>query len=177
MNWIPLKSDQLYNWSEKHAKQTYTLSAAKTKNAHAELARLDRCTPGFPHRALQALWQAWLQLRPRPRPWPQVLPFCQQTGTKARDGLCIARLFAKSQRASGEFSQNKINSGGALRDQSRTPAAQGETLVRAPPCSLRGQCDCDASSQCRRNCHYLCQYARRGTEKQSELINGQGGES
>jgi hypothetical protein len=64
-----------------------------------------------------------------------------------------------------------------LRDQSRTPAAQGEALVRAPPCSLRGQHDGNVSSQCRRDCHSLCQYARRRTEKRSGPIGGQGGES
>ena len=177
MNWIPLISDQFYNWSDKYAKQTYLHSSTKTKNASAAHARLDCCSAGLPHRTLQALWKTWVQLCQRPRPWSQVLPFGQQTGQKARDGLCSPRLFGKSKRASREFSQNKINSGGALRDQSRTPAAQGEALVRAPPCSLRGQCDGNVSIQCRRDCHSLCQYARRGTEKQSGSIGGQGGES
>ena len=136
MNRIRIISDQSYNWSDEHARQIYNYPAAKAENAHAEPARLDRRTAWLRHRALQALWETWLQLRPEPRPWPQVLPFGQQTGTKARDGLCPERLFGKDKRASGQFPQNKINHGGALRDQSRTPAAQGEALVRAPPCSL-----------------------------------------
>lgn len=154
-----LNPDQSYNWSDKYARQTYNHSPAKTKNAHAEPARLDRRTAWLPHRALQALWKIWVQLRPGPWPWPQVLPFGQQTGTKARDGLRSKRLFGKNKRASGQFPQYKINSGGALRDQSRTPAAQGEALVRAPPCSLRGQLDANVSIQCRRDRHSLCQYA------------------
>ena len=177
MNRIPLISDQFNNWSDKHARQIYQYSPAKTKNASAAPARLDSCTARLPHRALQTLWKAWVQLCPGPWPWPQVLPFGQQTGQKARDGLCSPRLFGKSKRASREFSQNKINSGGALRDQSRTPAAQGEALVRAPPCSLRGQRDGNVSSQCGRDRHSLCQYARRGAEKRSGPIGGQGGES
>jgi len=177
VNGIPLISDQFYNWSDKHARQTYIHSPAKTKNAPAEPARLDRRAARLPHRALQAVRKAWMQLRPGPRPWPQVLPFGQQTGTTARDGLCSATLFGKSTRASGQFSQDKINPGGALRDQSRTPAAQGEALVRAPPCSLRGQRDGNVSSQCRRNRHSLCQYARRGAEKHSVRIGSQGGKS
>jgi hypothetical protein len=177
VNGIPLRSDQFYNWSEKYDRQTYQHSPAKTKNAPAEPARLGRRTAGLPHRALQTLWKAWMQLRPGPRPWPQVLSFGQQTGTKARDGLCSATLFGKSARASGQFPQDKINPGGALRDQSRTPSAQGEALVRAPPCNLRGQRDGNVSSQCRRNRHSLCQYARRGAEKYSVHISSQGGKS
>ena len=177
MNWIPLESDQSYNWSDQHVRQTFQNSPAKTKSAHGEPARFDSHTAGLPHRALQALWQARVQLRPRPRPWPQVLPFCQQTGSNARDGLCSARLFGKSARASGQLPQDKSDLGRPLRDQSRAPVAQGEALVRAPPCSLRGQRDCNASSQCRTDRHCLCQYARRGTEKQSGPIDGQGGES
>jgi hypothetical protein len=177
MKGIPLSSDQFYNWSGKHARQIYQHSPAKTKNAPAEPARLDRRTAGLPHRALQAMWKAWMQLRPRPGAWPQVLPFGQQTRTKARDGLCSETLFGKSARASGQFPQDKINPGRALRDQSRTPAAQGEALVRAPPCSLRGQRDDNVSSQCRTDRHSLCQYARRSAEKHSEHIGSQGGKS
>ena len=177
MNGSPLISDQSYNWSDKHARQIYQYSPAKTKNASPAPARLDRCPARLPHRALQALWKTWVQLCPRPWPWPQILPFGQQTGTEAPDGLYSARLFGKSAKASGQFPQDKINPGRALRDQSRTPAAQGEALVRAPPCSLRGQHDGNVSSQCRRDCHSLCQYARRRTEKRSGPIGGQGGES
>ena len=177
MNGSPLISDQSYNWSDKHARQIYQYSPAKTKNASPAPARLDRCPARLPHRALQALWKTWVQLCPRPWPWPQILPFGQQTGTEAPDGLCSERLLGKSAKASGQFPQDKINPGRALRDQSRTPAAQGEALVRAPPCSLRGQHDGNVSSQCRRDCHSLCQYARRRTEKRSGPIGGQGGES
>jgi len=177
VNGSPLISDQSYNWSDKHARQIYQYSPAKTKNASPAPARLDRCPARLPHRALQALWKTWVQLCPRPWPWPQILPFGQQTGTEAPDGLCSARLLGKSAKASGQFPQDKINPGRALRDQSRTPAAQGEALVRAPPCSLRGQHDGNVSSQCRRDCHSLCQYARRRTEKRSGPIGGQGGES
>ena len=177
MNWIPLISDQFNNWSDKHARQIYQYSPAKTKNAPAAHARLDCCSAGLPHRTLQALWKTWVQLCQRPRPWSQVLPFGQQTGTEAPDGLYSARLFGKSAKASGQFPQDKISPGRALRDQSRTPAAQGEALVRAPPCSLRGQCDGNVSIQCRRDFHSLCQYARRGAEKRSGPIVGQGGES
>jgi len=177
VNGSPLISDQSYNWSDKHARQIYQYSPAKTKNASPAPARLDRCPARLPHRALQALWKTWVQLCPRPWPWPQILPFGQQTGTEAPDGLCSERLLGKSAKASGQFPQDKINPGKALRDQSRTPAAQGEALVRAPPCSLRGQHDGNVSSQCRKDCHSLCQYARRRTEKRSGPIGGQGGES
>jgi len=177
VNGSPLISDQSYNWSDKHARQIYQYSPAKTKNASPAPARLDRCPARLPHRALQALWKTWVQLCPRSWPWPQILPFGQQTGTEAPDGLCSERLLGKSAKASGQFPQDKINPGRALRDQSRTPASQGEALVRAPPCSLRGQHDGNVSSQCRRDCHSLCQYARRRTEKRSGPIGGQGGES
>lgn len=178
MKRVSIESDQFYNWSDnRHAGKIYQHIEAKTKSAPAESARLDRRTEGFPHRALQALRQIWMQLLPGPGARPQILSVGQQTGTKARDGLCSARLFGKSERASGQFPQNKINSGGALRDQPRTPAAEGETLDRAPPSSLRGQHDANVSSQCRRDRHSFCQYARRGTEKHSDPIGNQGGKS
>jgi hypothetical protein len=177
VNSIPLQSDQSYNWSDQHAGQTHQLSPSKTTSAHPEPARFDCRPPGLPHRALQAVWKARVPVRTGPRTRPQVLPLRQQTGPEARDGLCSPRVSGKCERASGQFPQDQINPGGALRDQSRTPAAQGEALVRAPPCSLRGQHDSSVPSQCRRDCHSLCQYARRGAEKQSGPIGGQGGES
>jgi len=177
VNRILLESDQFYDWSDQHEREIYQHVEAKAKNAPAKPARLDRRTAGFPHRALQALRQVWMQLLPGPGPRPQILSVGQQTEAAARDGLRSARLFRKSERAFGQFPQDKINPGRALRDQSRTPAAKGETLARAPPCSLRGQHDANVSSQYRRDRHSLCQYARRGTEKHSDPIGSRGGKS
>jgi hypothetical protein len=174
---IALVSDQSYNWSDQYATKIYCHSPAKTKKAPAKPARLGCRAPGLPHRTLQALWKTRVQLRPGPWPWPQVLPLGQQAGTEARDGLCPARLFGKSQRASGQFPQDKNDLGGALRDQSRAPAAQGEAVVRAPACSLRGQCDGNISGRCRTDLHSLRQHARRGAEKRRWPFVGQGGES
>jgi hypothetical protein len=177
VNKILLESDQFYNWSDQHERQIYQHVEAKTKNAPAKPARLDRRTAGFPHRALQALRQVWMQLLPGSGPRPQILSVRQQAETETRNGLCSARLFGKSERASGQLPQDKINPGRALRDQPRTPAPEGETLARSPPCSLRGQRDANVSSRCRRDGHSLCQYARRGAEKHTNPIGNQGGKS
>jgi hypothetical protein len=64
-----------------------------------------------------------------------------------------------------------------LRDKSRAPAAQGEAIVLASPCSLRGQYDGNISGRCRKDLHSLRQHARRGAEKRRWPFVGQGGES
>ena len=79
MNRRGLQADQLYTWSDTHASQTASTLfcrrfASTTPTASASVTPARPSVAGFPHRALQTLRQAGMQMRPRPRSWPQVLP-------------------------------------------------------------------------------------------------------
>src|ERR1039457_37019 len=85
-----VESDQLYTWSDKNGKpaccrleKTPSSPPAPTAPAQGDPARLA-------DRTLQTLWQARVQMRRRPRPWPQILPFGEPPGLAATNGLCAA---------------------------------------------------------------------------------------
>ena len=61
-----LRSDQLLAWSDENIETDYRRLAKAPPSAPAPIAPTPRCPPWFPHRALQALWQARLQMRRRP---------------------------------------------------------------------------------------------------------------
>src|SRR5712692_4034254 len=86
-----LESDQLYTWSDKNGKpaccrleKTPSSPPTPTATAQGDLAWLA-------DRALQALWQAGVQMRRRPRPWPQILPFGEPPGLAA----CSSPIWSK----------------------------------------------------------------------------------
>ena len=80
MNLLGLQADQLYTWSDNyapHIAQTGFVCFAKAKAAAVTPVAATRSSAArFTHRALQAVWQAGMQMRPRSRSWPQVLPLC-----------------------------------------------------------------------------------------------------
>src|ERR1700729_2076034 len=90
MYFPPVRSDQLYTWSDKnekraccHPEKTPSSSLAPTAPAQGDPARLA-------DRALQTLWQARMQVRRWSGPRTQVLPFGELSGLAAADGLCAA---------------------------------------------------------------------------------------
>ena len=85
-----LLSDQFYTWSDEHTERTRCRTAktpqcscASTAPAHIDPARL-------PHRAIQTMWQARMQMRRRPRTWPQILSVGELSGPAAANGLRAA---------------------------------------------------------------------------------------
>jgi hypothetical protein len=68
-----LASDQCYAWSDENTEADYRRLAKAPPSAPAPIAPAQSRPPWFPHRALQALRQARMQMRPRPRSWPQIL--------------------------------------------------------------------------------------------------------
>jgi len=128
-----VKSDQFIKWSDFYEKQTYQYSSAKTKNTFEQTSKAGSHFERLFNRALQALWQAWMQMCSRPWPWPKVLFIRKQAGQQATDGLRPTRFKGKGGRIPDKFSQDKAHFRGALRHQPRAFASQAKVLARPPP--------------------------------------------
>jgi hypothetical protein len=116
-------SDQLYTWSDTHAKpiccrlkKTASSSSTPAPAAPGHSARL-------PHRALQTLWQAGMQMCRRSWPWAQVLSFSELSGVAAANGICAARLLRADHRVRCQLSPGSRTPRGDLRDQPRASTA------------------------------------------------------
>src|SRR6266478_1191513 len=127
-----LQADQLYTWSDTHAShitQTALVRFAKAAAAAvAPIASARAFASWLAHRALQTLRQAGMQMRPRSRSWPQVLPLRELFRPKAANGLCAPGVSRSDHRISGPSPSSPRNLGGNLRDQSRTAASPRGTL-------------------------------------------------
>jgi hypothetical protein len=128
MCFLPVKSDQLYTWSDINGKpagcyleKTSPSASAPVAPAQGDLARLA-------DRALQTLRQARVQMRRRSGPWPQVLPFGEPPGLTATNGLCAARVSRPDCRIRRQLSPGPRDLRSDLRDQPRTDAPPGGTL-------------------------------------------------
>src|SRR5579864_2146705 len=98
MYFPPVESDQLYTWSDNNEKDRACCELEKTPSSPpAPAASAPGDSARLADRALQTLWQARVQMRRRPRPWTQVLPFGELPGPAATNGLCAAR-FSRSDR-------------------------------------------------------------------------------
>src|SRR6202045_1914812 len=94
----PVKSDQLYTWSDGNGKPTGCHLEKTSPNASAPVAPAQGDLARLADRALQTLRQARVQMRRRPRPWTQVLPFGELSGLTAADGLCVAGVSRSDRR-------------------------------------------------------------------------------
>jgi hypothetical protein len=156
-----LGSDQLLAWSDENIETDHSRLAKAPPSAPAPITPAQSCPPWFPHRALQALWQARMQMRRRPRSWPQVLPVGELSRPAPTNGLRPARVLRAGERVSGQLPPRPPDLRGDLRDQPRAPTPSREALkdrhersAVIPPCT-------DRSSVWRRTARqYACQLAR-----------------
>lgn len=173
MNRPVLQADQLYTWSDTHASQTASTlfcrrfaSTSPTASTPVTPARLS--VAGFPHRALQTLRQAGMQMRPRPRSWPQVLPLSQSLWPTTANGLHPPGLSKPGQRGSRQLPPSPRDLRRGLRHQSRTamPPRGALSHFHEPCCclvlrSLRSQTRRPTPGQ------YALRLARRRTHGRS----------
>ncbi len=117
-----LLSDQCYTWSDEHTEtircrtsKTPQRSCASTAPARVDSARL-------PHRALQTMWKAGLQVRRRARTWPQVLSVSELSRPATANGLRAAGGLCANDGVSRQLSPKPRDSGNDLRDQPRVAA-------------------------------------------------------
>src|ERR1017187_5904954 len=66
-----LQSDQLYTWSDTNAERTRGRIAKTPQRPPAPIAPAQSHSPRLPHRALQTMWQARMQMRRRSRSCPK----------------------------------------------------------------------------------------------------------
>jgi hypothetical protein len=126
-------SDQLNTWSDSYESKINFSASAKKKNADKKIASSRSHFTGIFNRALQALWQARMQVYPNAGTWSEILSIGQQTQTETGNGLHPFGLPSASSRIYRKFSSNKNDSGRALRNQPRADKAAGKTLARPPP--------------------------------------------
>src|SRR6266852_1120848 len=125
----PVESDQLYTWSDKNEEERACCHLEKTpSNSHAPVASAQGDPARLTDRALQTLRQARVQMRRRPRPWTQVLPFGELSGLAAADGLCVAGVSRSDRRVRRQLPPGPRDLRSDLRDQPRTAAPPGGAL-------------------------------------------------
>ena len=123
-----LLSDQLLRWSDKNTEADHGRLAQTPSSAPAPTAPAQSCPPRFPHRTLQTLWQARMQMRRRPRSWPQVLPVGELSRPAPANGLRPARVLRAGERVPGQLPPRPPDFGGDLRDQPRASPPPREAL-------------------------------------------------
>lgn len=145
-------ADQLYTCTDNYvfpaAQTDFCCSAPAPTPAAAAGAAARSSAPWVPHRALQALRQAGLQMRSRPRSWPQVLSFPQSISPAAANGLHSPGLLPPDQRISGQLSATPGALGRDLRHQSRAViTARCILRSRHEPCPFRNVCSLQCGSR------------------------------
>src|SRR6266852_2402179 len=123
-----VESDQLYTWSEKNGKPACCRLEKTPSSPPTPTATAQGDPAWLADRALQALWQAGVQMRRRPRPWPQILPFGEPPGLAATNGLCAARVSRSDYRVHCQLPPGARDLRSDLRDQPRTAAPPGGAL-------------------------------------------------
>src|SRR5579864_3678742 len=119
MNFCRVFSDQLFTWSDKDDRKTAFRVAPTPSSAPAPIAALGRHPPRFPDRALQTVWQARLQVRPKPWTRPQMLPVGKLSRYASPDGLRAAGVSRRSQEVPPQLPASSRDLGRNLQDQSR----------------------------------------------------------
>src|SRR5690348_1945819 len=102
MKCVILLSDQLLTWSDEDTPADHDRLAKAPPSAPAPTASAQSCPSRFPHRALQALRQARMQVRRRPRSWAQVLSVGELSRPASPNGVRPARVLRAGERV---FSQ------------------------------------------------------------------------
>ena len=168
-----VQSDQLYNWSDIHGTRHNESSPAKTKNTPSQASSFADHSARFADRAIQALWQARMQMCGGARPWPQVLSVHQPAREEARDGLHPCGIPGKGENLFGELPQGERDSRRTLLHQPRAFAPQ-VTFLGGPYGNLRSQRERVVFYQCRGDSPYLCQHVgTRDTIRCSFIYGGE----
>src|SRR5215469_2656792 len=125
-----LVSDHFLTWSDESIEADHSRLAKAPPSAPAPMAPAPSCPSWFPPGALQTLWQARLQMRPRPRSWPQVLSLGELSRSAPANGLRPARVLRAGERVPGQLPPRSPDLGGDLRDQPRASAPRGAVRDR-----------------------------------------------
>ena len=129
MNKNTIRSDQLYNWSDKEPFR-FPCRADPATSGPGQAAATARTlySARFVDRTLQALWQTGLQVCQGSRARPQVLSIGQPTRRPAPDGLCSAGVLSTGLRVPPQLPASASTAGADLQPQSRVVTAPDEVL-------------------------------------------------
>jgi hypothetical protein len=122
MTGLGAQSDQLYTWSDNHAGRILCDASAAARIAATGTPAFRRGAQGLAHRTLQALREAWLQMRPGAGAWPQILSFGKPFERAAVDGICTPGQLRAGCGMSWQLPPHPPNSRRTLRHQPRTLA-------------------------------------------------------
>jgi hypothetical protein len=123
MKYAQLLSDHVYDWSDRSFRKILGRVAQAAAIVAAKTSTVGCGAAGLADRALQALWQAGLQMCGGPRPWPEVLPVGEFSRRAAADGLRAPRRRGGDPHAGRQFPRDTRGARGGLRDQSRAVTA------------------------------------------------------
>lgn len=121
-SYVPL-SDQLITWSDILAATIFGCAAQASRGAAAAATSAARRAARLPHRTLQTLRQARLQVHGRPRARPEVLPVSELSEAATGDGLRPAGVGGSDSHKPQSLSAGPGDPRADLRDQPRTTAA------------------------------------------------------
>src|SRR5713101_6110730 len=172
--YFPLvESDQLYTWSDINEEKRACYRLEKTPSSPRAPTTPTQGDPAWlADRALQTLWQARVQMRRRPRPWPQVLSVGEPPGLASANGLCAAGISRSDRRVRRQLSPRPRDLRGDLRDQPRVTAPPGGALNRRhEPSAFRPSC----ANRCRIGRCASRQYGRSLARRQPRLFAKHGG--
>lgn len=128
MSSLSALSDQLFTWSVWHARQTTCNPTSPPQDPAASTPVLRACSAWLPHRALQTLRQARVQVCRRPGPWTQALSVGQPFRRASADGLRSAGPSRTGGRVSLQLPTHSRHPRRVVRHQLRTAAPARDLL-------------------------------------------------
>ena len=129
MRMTAILSDQFYNWSEEKYEEASKLCSSQASQGASAPIAFSRGNPSrLAYRALQAVWQARLQVCRRTRARSEVLSLGNATSRPASDGLRSAGLRRAGDRVSAAPSIGPPDSRKDLRDQPRITTPKGRAV-------------------------------------------------
>jgi hypothetical protein len=173
MYFTPVQSDQLYTWSEQIEDQAHRRLEKTPSSSFAPTAPTQSNPARLVDRALQTLWQAWVQMRRRSRSWPQVLSVGELPGPAAANGLRPAGRSPTDHRFSGQLPPSSRDLRRDQRDQSRTFAPPRAALLRVRHEPRIGRPSRTDRYEVERRAS--CQYGRKLARRRSTVVGHYGG--
>jgi hypothetical protein len=161
-----VKSDRLYTWSDICASENLFRLAKTPPISAAATAPTHRHPAWLAYRALQALWQARLQVCRRSGARSQVLPVGKLSGLSTTHGLCAAGVLRPSHRIPRQLPTNPRDFRGNLRDQPRTiTASRGALRSHDGRRTFRVHRTVGNGNRCRSPGQYARSLARQRTKR------------
>jgi|SRR6516225_8600132 len=172
MSLYQVLSDQLYTWSDRNEETNHCCFAKTPPSATAPTTPACWHPARLAHRALQALWQARMQVRQRSWARPQILSLGELSGLAPANGLRAAGVLRPDQGVSRQLPANPRDLRKGLRDQPRTAAPARATLKN---CNERYAYLAQRSFRCAIGWRATRQYDRSLARPRAILFRNSGG--